>query len=254
MTHRGLVSVGITLFFSAATAFACAPPTNDEVQTQLAKDLAKYPGVTVKVDDCLATLSGSVERYSDKLAAARKAHGFGALTGITNHITVNGPIVADEELTKKLTRALAYDRSMSDHFSVLDFLTQENAFDWFTVSVNHGAVTLTGYAHNPMAHDSAVALVDSEKGVKDVEDQVEVLPVSMVDDQIRLNAYRRIYYGSSFIGSGDPTHPIRIIVDNGHVILEGVVITPLDKQVAGMKVLGMSGVFSLQNNLQVKKG
>jgi len=235
-------------------AFACAPPTNDAVQASLAKDLAKYPGVTVKVDDCVATLSGSVDRYTDKLAAYHKAHRLGSLSAITNNITVTGPTVPDDELTKKLTRALAYDRSMADHFSVLDFLTQDNAFDWFKVDVKYGVVTLAGYAHNPMAHDSAVAVVDSGKGVKDVVDQVEELPVSMLDDHIRLEAYRLIYYGSSFIGSGDPTHPIRIIVDNGHVILEGVVITPLDKQVAGMRVLGMSGVFSLQNNLQVKKG
>jgi osmotically-inducible protein OsmY len=254
MTRTGLVSFSAALFLSAAMAFACAAPTSDAVQAQLAKDLAKYPGVIVKVDDCTATLSGSVDRYTDKLAAARKAHSFGALAGVVNNISVAGTVVPDEELTKKLTRALAYDRSVADRFSRLDFLTQENVFDWFTVNVNHGAVTLTGYAHNPMAHDSAVALVDNEKGVKDVTDQVEVLPVSMVDDGIRLEAYRRIYYGSSFIGAGDPTNPIRIIVDNGHVTLEGVVITPLDRQVAGMKVLGMSGVFSLQNHLQVKKG
>jgi hyperosmotically inducible protein len=254
MTRRGLVSFSLTILLSAAMAFACAPPTNDAVQASMAKDLAKYPGVTVKVDDCMATLSGSVDRYTDKLAAVHKAHSFGALAGVVNNITVAGPVVPDEELAKKLTRALAYDRSIADHFSVLDFLTQENAFDWFKVDVNHGAVTLIGYAHNPMAHDSALAVVEFEKGVKDVVDQVEVLPVSMLDDHIRLEAFRRIYYGSSFIGAGDPTHPIRIIVDNGHVTLEGVVITPLDKQVAGMKVSAMSGVFSVQNHLQVKKG
>ena len=254
MTRRGLVSFSLTFLLAAATAFACAPPTNDAIQASLSKDLAKYPGVSVKVDDCMATLSGSVDRYTDKLAAYHKAHSFGALTGVVNNIVVTGPVVPDEELAKKLARALAYDRSITDHFSVLDFLTEENAFDWFRVDVHHGAVTLTGYAHNPMAHDSALALVDFEKGVKDVVDQVEVLPVSMLDDDIRLEAFRRIYSGSSFIGSSDPTHPIRIIVDNGHVILEGVVITPLDKQVAGMKVLGMGGVFSVENKLQVKKG
>jgi osmotically-inducible protein OsmY len=258
MTRSRLVSFSVTLFltttFFTTAAFACAPPTSDAVQASLSKDLAKYPGLTVKVDDCMATLSGTVDRYTDKLAAYHKAHSFGALAGVVNNITVAGLVVPDEELTKKLQRALAYDRSMTDHFSVLDFLVQENAFDWFTVNVNQGAVTLSGYAHNPMAHASAISVVDSEKGVKDVVDHVEVLPASITDDQIRLQAYRLIYYGSSFIGSGDPTHPIRIIVDNGHVILEGVVITPLDKQVTGMRVLGMSGVFSLQNNLQVKKG
>ncbi len=243
MTRKRLLSFSLTLLLPAAMAFACAAPTNDAVQAGLSKDLAKYPGVTVKVDDCMATLSGSVDRYTDKLAAYHKAHHYGALTGIVNKISVAGPAVPDQELAKKLASGLAYDQSM-----------RGNAFDWFTVDVHNGAVTLSGYAHNPWNHDSAVGLVESAKGVKDVVDKVEVLPVSMFDDRIRIAAFRRIYGGSSFAGAMDPAHPIRIIVDNGHVTLEGVVISSLDKQMAGMKVSAMSGVFSVQNDLLVKKG
>ena len=55
-------------------------------------------------------------------------------------------------------------------------------------------------------------------------------------------------------GAMDPAHPIRIIVENGHVILEGVVNSEVDRTVAGMKVSGLNGVFSMENKLAVKKG
>ena len=82
------------------------------------------------------------------------AFGYGALNKIVNNISVGGPSVADAELANKLARKLAYDRSM-----------QGNVFDWFTVSSQNGAVTVAGYAHNPMARDSALAEVASTTGV-----------------------------------------------------------------------------------------
>jgi hyperosmotically inducible periplasmic protein len=243
MTRKGLVSLGLSFLLSATMAFACAAPTNEAVRASLAKDLAKYPGVTVKVDDCMATLSGTVDRYTDKMSAAHKARSYGALSSIVNNINVGGSTVPDDQLASKLTKSLAYDRTMMG-----------NVFDWFTVSVNQGAVTIGGYAHNPMAHDSALGIVETTNGVKDVVDKVEVLPLSSFDDQIRMAAARRIYGGTSFLGSMDPAHPIRIIVDNGHVMLEGVVISQVDKQMAAVKVSAMPGVFSVENHLQVKKG
>ena len=233
---------GLTLMLGATVAMACVAPTNDAVKASLSRDLAKYPGVSVSVDDCVATLNGQVDRFTDKQAALRKARSYGAITSIVNKINVGGPTVADNELATKLARKLAYDRSL-----------QNNVFDWYTVNSQNGAVTVSGYAHNPMAKDSALALVASTTGVKDMVDKIEVLPVSLFDDQIRIAAARRIYGGSSFIGAIDPIHPIRIIVENGHVILEGVVNSELDRTVAGMKVNGLSGVFSVENKLEVKR-
>ncbi len=243
MTRKGLTFLSAAFLLLSTAAFACVVPTNNAVQEKLAQDLAKYPGINVKVDDCVATLSGSVDKYQDKLNAAKKAHSFGALTNVVNNIAVAGPTVADDVLQKKLATDLAYDRTFFG-----------NVFDWFTVDVTNGAVTLGGYAHNPIAHESALAIVQDMKGVKDVTDQVEVLPTSMIDDGIRIQAARLIYGGTSFAGSMDPAHPIRIIVENGNVKLEGVVISPLDKQMAYMKVMGMPGVFSVENDLLVKKG
>src|SRR5258708_801460 len=233
-----MLRFGTSLILASTMAFACSAPTNDAVKGALSKDLAKYPGITVAVDDCVATLNGTVDRFTDKQSAERKARHYGALTSVVNRIGVGGPNVPDQELAKKLATELAYDRT-----------SQGNVFDWFTVDVRSGVVTVAGYAHNPMARDSALGIVDTAKGVKDVHNQIEVLPLSGFDDQIRIQAARRIYGGSSFIGSMDPAHPIRIIVDNGHVILEGVVNSSMDKQVAGMKVNGLFGVFSVEKYL-----
>src|SRR5258708_6331847 len=243
MAGKGLALFGLSIMLAGTMGFACVAPTNAAVKGALDKELAKYPGVTIMVDDCVATLSGTVDRFVDKKSAERKARHYGALTNVVNRINVGGPSVPDQELAKKLARQRADGRS-----------TQGNVFDWFTIIINSGAVTIAGYAHNPMARDSALGIVETAKGVKDVRDQIEVLPLSSFDDQIRLAAARRIYGGSSFIGAMDPAHPVRIIVDNGHVILEGVVNSTLDKQVAGMKVNGLPGVFSVENRLEVKKG
>ena len=240
MNRKGFVLLAFVTLLSASVAFACAAPTNDAVKAALSKDLSKYPGITVKVEDCVATLSGAVDRYTDKQSAGRKARSYGALNKVVNSITVGGPSVADDELANKLARSLAYDRSM-----------QGNVFDWFTVSSENGAVTVAGYAHNPVARDSALGLVGATAGVKDVVNKIEVLPLSTFDDQIRLAAVRRIYGGSSFIGSLDPAHTIRIIVDNGRVKLEGSVLSMVDKVRAEAAVLGLLGVFSVENHLEV---
>ena len=46
--------------------------------------------------------------------------------------------------------------------------------------------------------------------------------------------------------------PIHIVVDNGHVKLEGAVARQMEKQIAGMQANSVSGVFSVENNLRVE--
>ena len=46
--------------------------------------------------------------------------------------------------------------------------------------------------------------------------------------------------------------PIHIIVNNGKVTLEGVVANEADKNQAGLYANGVSGVFSVTNNLRLE--
>jgi osmotically-inducible protein OsmY len=89
-------------------------------------------------------------------------------------------------------------------------------------------------------------------GVTNVVDNIEVLPVSMFDDQIRRTEYRSIF-SKSDLGryTMGPIPQVHIIVKNGHVILEGVVMNQMDKTVAEMAAKSVGGVFSVTNNLKI---
>ena len=88
--------------------------------------------------------------------------------------------------------------------------------------------------------------------MRDVIDELEVAPLSPNDDRIRLAEARAIYgYGPLNRYALDPAKSIRITVVNGNVTLNGVVDSQFDKNVAGIRANGVSGVFSVKNNLQV---
>ncbi len=120
----------------------------------------------------------------------------------------------DGQLEKKLAKQVAYDRvGYSD-----------NAFNYIALDVKDGVVTLTGDAVWDVPRDSALAIVARTPGVKDVVNDVNVLPTSRFDDSIRQRTARAIYR-DSVLGryASDPVNPIRIVVDNGHVTLYGTV-------------------------------
>ncbi|MCC7176416.1 MAG: BON domain-containing protein [Bryobacterales bacterium] len=126
-------------------------------------------------------------------------------------------------------------------------------FDQLTYKVNGDSVTLGGQVVLPTLKNAAETVVKRIPGVKAVQDQIEVLPLSPFDDQIRWAELRAIYGTSSlFRYNMGAVAPIRIIVNNGHVTLEGVVASQMDKQVAGMAAASVAHVFSVTNNLQVK--
>lgn len=117
-----------------------------------------------------------------------------------------------------------------------------------------GTVTLMGQVVRPVLKDDAARAVKKVPGVTRVQNEIEVLPVSPDDDRIRQAEFRAIY--------GDPSlsryaqgavPPIHIIVKNGHVTLEGVVATQMDKQVAYLRANAVPGVFSVTNNLRVEE-
>jgi hyperosmotically inducible protein len=91
--------------------------------------------------------------------------------------------------------------------------------------------------------------------VERVENNIEVLPVSPNDDNIRLAAYRAIYGHTALNRYAlQAVPPIHIIVNNGNVTLEGVVANESDKNIAGMQAKSVPGAFSATNNLRVEQG
>jgi len=93
------------------------------------------------------------------------------------------------------------------------------------------------------------------EGVEQVKNEIQVLPLSPMDNGLRLRLFRSIYgYPSLQKYELGVIKPIRIIVDGGHVTLMGVVDNQMDKNVAGIRANSVPGVFSVTNDLQVVKG
>lgn len=218
------------------------------IQTGVTRKLAdnqKFVNVKSAVEDGIVTLSGTVNLYEDKLDAAKTVKKQKNVQGVRNLIAVAGPQLPDAQLAEQLSRKLYYDRMG----------WYDDPFNYFTVAVKDGVVTLGGQTYNDVGRDSALALVRRMPGVKDIVNQVEVSPVSSFDDSIRWRTLRAIYGDSALREYAiDPAWPIRIIVDNGHVTLQGTVNSSMDKQIAGMRANQIPGAFSVQNDLVVDDG
>jgi osmotically-inducible protein OsmY len=204
-------------------------------------DKKQFHGVKISVDQGIATLSGTVDLYEYKADAEKRVHKAKGVVAVRNMIEVAGPSISDKELQSKLAEKLAYDR-----------VGYGNTFNAITLGVENGMVTVGGHARTDVDKDSAVALVSTYPGVKDVMDEIEVDPVSIMDDQTRLAVARAVYgYATLNKYAVDPAKPIRISVQNGHVELYGVVDTQADKDTANIRANGVPGVFSVKNYLQV---
>src|ERR1051326_8715224 len=123
-------------------------------------------------------------------------------------------------------------------------------FDDLSYRVDGSTVTLFGQVTEPIIKKDAENAVKRLEGVKAVNDQIEVLPLSPMDNQIRWRTYRAIFgYGPLQRYSMGALPSIHIIVKNGNVTLKGVVSTSMDKQLAYMRANGVPGVFGVTNDL-----
>lgn len=129
-----------------------------------------------------------------------------------------------------------------------------SVFDNLEYRVEGGKVTLMGQVVLPVTKDNAGKAVKSVEGVESVDNQIQVLPASPLDDQIRRAELRAIYSFPSFQHySNMAVAPIHIIVSGGHVTLDGVVDNQADKNAANIRANAVPNVFSVTNNLRVQK-
>jgi osmotically-inducible protein OsmY len=129
-----------------------------------------------------------------------------------------------------------------------------SVFDNLEYQVNGDTVTLLGQVTRPVIKDEAGSSVKKIEGVKVVDNQIEVLPPSPFDDQVRRKEYRSIYSFGPLQPYALGVNPgIHIIVKGGNVTLEGVVRTQADKDAANIRARSVPGVFAVKNNLRVEK-
>ena len=146
----------------------------------------------------------------------------------------------------RLEKEVRHELVMLPYFTVFDNLGYR---------VNGNTVELTGQVTKPTLKSSAERVVKSIEGVESVTNNIEVLPNSPNDDRLRVAVYRAVYGNASLqVYNQRYLAPIRIIVKNGNVTLEGVVGSEMDKNMANVQANGVSGVFSVTNNLEVDKG
>ena len=149
----------------------------------------------------------------------------------------------------------------TDEFKLVEKVRKElvtlpyfSVFDNLAYNYADGVVTLTGQVTRPTLKSDAGHVVARIAGVEQVVNNIEVLPLSGFDDRTRVAVYRAVYRQPGLDRlSFQAVPPIHIIVKNGNITLEGVVLNQGDKNRAFIAANGVANVFSVTNNLRVEK-
>src|SRR6202171_3742067 len=171
-----------------------------------------------------------------------------SMVALASPTTQNNPAAGalSQKSLDRITKEVRPELVMLPFYGVFDNLAYKVDPD--------GTVTLLGQVSRPVLKSDAENSVKRIEGVEKVINNIEVLPTSINDDQIRRAAYRAIY-GNDVLSQYQlrAVPPIHIIVKNGHITLEGVVARQMDKQIAGMQANSVPGAFSVTNNLVVEE-
>lgn len=165
----------------------------------------------------------------------------GGVVGSSAPAFADGQTAAVEVSNARLYQAVAREVNRYVNFTI---------FDDVSVGIDNGIVTLSGRVTMPYKKNDLTRRVGSVDGVKEVLNQIQVLPVSPFDDQLRFRIARAIYGNSSFWQYGAMANPpIHIVVENGRVTLTGVVNSNVERVLARSLATGF-GEFSVTNDLK----
>lgn len=163
-----------------------------------------------------------------------------AIIGLSGQAVVQAKTPSPDTLENKVRHELV-------------MLPRLNLFDDLSFRVDGSTVTLFGEVTQPVMKSDAGNVVKHLEGVTRVDNQIEVLPLSPMDNGIRLRMARAVFSGPLNRYGMGALPSIHIIVKNGNVTLKGVVSTKFDSQLAYMRANGVSGVFSVTNQLRIEK-
>jgi hyperosmotically inducible periplasmic protein len=173
------------------------------------------------------------------------------ITGVTvRDVSAQRPKLSNKQSSRDRTRAYLVKEVRHE----LLMLPYYGVFDWLQFEVRgDGNVVLRGQVTRPTLKSDAGNVIKKIEGVTNVLNQIEVLPLSPNDDRIRRAVYRTLFNNNSPLfryGLG-VVPSIHIIVKNGNVTLKGVVDNQSDSHLANIRTNGVSGVFSVRNELTV---
>ena len=170
-------------------------------------------------------------------------------------ITLSATAMAKGTVSKDFPVSYRSDNQLAEEVAhAIRMYPRYDIFDWVEGTVQNGVVTLTGAVREPFHKDDYGKIVARIPGVKQVNNELRVLPLSTFDDQIRWAAANTIYRDPMFTSYAiQPNPPILIIVENGKVTLKGVVANPMEKQIAETKLRTNVMAFDVTNDLQVEE-
>lgn len=203
------------------------------------RGLQRDDNVQVSVEDQVVVLEGSVRSLAEKKRAEREANRVMDVLRVENNLTIEATNRSDQEIAEGVARAI---RS----FVFYDI------FDWIDGEVRQGTVTLRGWVREPWRRADYERRAETAIGVKQVRNEIKILPASIYDDQIRVATARLIYTHPSFRRYANRSlPPIHIVVDRGRVVLKGAVASEVERQLAGSLVRSGILTFEVVNHLRV---
>ena len=241
----------LALLLAATVVLAAAQPikavpdqTSDSaVKTVLEHRLTKYGllqgnNIQISVANGVITLKGVVRSLADKRRVARYAHQVDDTYTIEDQLTIQATDLSDEQIADSV-------------MAQIDQYVFYSIFDWIQVQVNNGVATLSGWVDVPWHKQGYEKQAQKAPGVKQIISQIQVLPASFSDDDIRRQAAQAIYDDGILYTYGYRSVPaIHIIVNMGIVTLEGVVKSSFDAKRAYSLVLFTTDAMDVVNQLR----
>ena len=195
--------------------------------------------VTATYENGTATLTGTVDNLASKMNAERAARKVEGVTQVVNNIRV----MADDVTPRQIL-----DKARHEVLTYYGY----GIFDNIQLAAEGDTLTVSGQVTDPFKKRDLGNILAQVRGVAALQNNLEVLPVSSFDDNLRLRLARAIYGTNGFhIYGVQANPPIHIIVKNGNVTLEGAVGSKMDRTMAEMSARSVGLSFSVTNNLKI---
>jgi osmotically-inducible protein OsmY len=219
------------------------PQTDQQIKEQVEHKLSEMDlsptDIRVSVQRGIVTLDGSVPSAWAMSEAIEEATEVDDVQSVVNQLTVRRG-ESDQRIAEAIAR-------------VIRNYVFYSIYDDVTVRVNNGVATLAGRVTMPYKAAEMAQLASRVSGVRDVRNEIETLPVSTFDDQLRYAIASQLYRDPTFWRYAiQPNPPIHVIVENGRVTLTGVVDSEAEKRQAGIIARSTFGTLSVDNELRVE--
>lgn len=244
MKRKGVWVLALAMGLAVPSVFAGSQTSDARLQAELQDkvyhaQVFKHGQVAVAYENGTATLTGTVDNLGSKLDAERAARKVTGVAHVVNNILVKADDVTPSQLLEKARK------------EVVTYYAY-GIFDNLQLAADGDHLLVSGQVTEPFKKTDLGNILARVRGVGTLENNLEVLPVSHFDDDLRLSVARAIYGNDVLFAYGNRAlPPIHIIVKNGNVTLEGAVGTKLDRQLAEFAARNAGLSFSVVNNLSV---